>query len=173
MRDVIKIKRHKCEVPGCDKFAQNTRTALNPRSRKSKWVREEYGVEEGYVCATHHLEYHAKQNGFVSITPFKNSKHPSRQYRKDYCENIDSRLGYKCTTSPPPQELIEKYIESGYYEGWLDVDHIDGNPSNNDPENFQTLCKCCHNFKGAMEKDYSTPGRKALNLTSNGTFRTT
>jgi 5-methylcytosine-specific restriction endonuclease McrA len=27
------------------------------------------------------------------------------------------------------------------------VDHIDGNHSNNDPANLQTLCKNCHSLK--------------------------
>lgn len=181
-----------CEVPGCCAPAQLRTNKENPKYRKSKWVREMYGVKNGFVCGTHHMNYLTKKNGletvgelvkminlktatlngFSTITEHKNSKHPSRKHRLDYCENIDGRLGFVCTTTPPPQELIDKYIESGYYEGWLDVDHIDGDPSNNNPDNLQTLCKCCHDFKGAMEKDYLSPGRKTLNLTSNGTFRT-
>jgi hypothetical protein len=42
--------------------------------------------------------------------------------------------------------------------------HIDGNPSNNEGENLQTLCGCCHTYKTLTEKDYLTPGRKALGL---------
>jgi 5-methylcytosine-specific restriction endonuclease McrA len=29
----------------------------------------------------------------------------------------------------------------------LDVDHIDGNHRNNNPENLQTLCANCHRLK--------------------------
>jgi hypothetical protein len=29
----------------------------------------------------------------------------------------------------------------------LDVDHIDGDKSNNDPANYQTLCANCHRLK--------------------------
>jgi 5-methylcytosine-specific restriction endonuclease McrA len=36
----------------------------------------------------------------------------------------------------------------------LDVDHIDGNRSNNDPSNLQTLCKPCHNKKTKENKDW-------------------
>ena len=168
--DMRKIPR--CEVPGCCAPAQHTHRSVDgiKKYRKSSWVRREYDAPNGWVSATHHMEHLAKQNSFASTTQWKNSKHPYRMYRLDYCENIDERLGFKCTTTAPPQELIEKVIDSGYYEGHLQVDHIDGIPSNNDPDNLQTLCACCHAFKTAMKKDYLKPGRKGLGLNSNGTF---
>lgn len=70
-------------------------------------------------------------------------------FRKDHCENIDGRLGFICTTNI-------------FWAGMLDVDHINGNPHDNREENLQTLCKCCHSYKGWANKDYATPGRKAL-----------
>jgi len=160
-----------CEVPGCCAPAQFTQKnkAGERRYRKSSWVRRDYDAPNGWCCATHHMNHLAKQNSFASTTQWKNSKHPYRKYRKDYCENIDGRLGFKCTYTPPPQELIEKVIESGFYSG-IEVDHIDGDPSNNDPENLQSLCGCCHHFKGLAYKDYLSPGRKELGLNSNGTF---
>ena len=36
----------------------------------------------------------------------------------------------------------------------LDVDHIDGNKSNNDPANYQTLCANCHRLKTHLNSDY-------------------
>lgn len=36
----------------------------------------------------------------------------------------------------------------------LDVDHIDGNHENNDPDNLQTLCANCHRLKTFLNKDY-------------------
>jgi len=71
-------------------------------------------------------------------------------YRKDYCENIDGRLGFNCTTN-----IIEPELQ-------LDADHIDGNPLNNDPKNIQTLCKCCHAIKTNQSQDYLTLGRRSL-----------
>jgi 5-methylcytosine-specific restriction endonuclease McrA len=38
----------------------------------------------------------------------------------------------------------------------LDVDHIDGNPSNNKPENLQTLCKPCHIVKTRENREYKS-----------------
>ena len=81
------------------------------------------------------------------------TRHSSTPYhlgfRKDHCENIDSRLGFKCTTNI-------------FWIGMLQVDHIDGDPYNNQPDgtNYQTLCGCCHAYKTWKNKDYLTPGRK-------------
>jgi hypothetical protein len=47
-------------------------------------------------------------------------------------------------------------------DAMLQVDHIDGNPSNNDIYNLQTLCACCHVYKTIINKDYQSPGRKSL-----------
>ena len=38
--------------------------------------------------------------------------------------------------------------------GQLDVDHIDGDKSNNDPSNLQTLCANCHRLKTHIERNY-------------------
>lgn len=36
----------------------------------------------------------------------------------------------------------------------LDVDHKDGDKSNNDPSNLQTLCANCHRLKTYLSKDW-------------------
>ena len=181
-----------CEVPECHNKAQFTRCTVDGtrKYRKSKWVVSKYGTDHGYICTHHHLDYLAKKNGletagqlvkmiskgtatrngFSSIVEYKNSIHPYRKHRKDYCENRDGRLGYICTYTPPPQELIEEVIESGFYSN-IQVDHKDGDPSNNDPENLQSLCGCCHDFKSRASGDMVSPGRKSLGLTANGTPR--
>lgn len=76
-------------------------------------------------------------------------------HRKDYCENKDGRLGFTCTTTIT--DLVPWQMQ-------LDVDHIDGNPTNNSKENLQTLCKNCHHVKTHLNKDYLTEGRKALGV---------
>jgi hypothetical protein len=96
----------------------------------------------------------AHKAGFSNYSEYLNYTHPYRQYRENYCENIDSRLGYICTTT-----IV--------WEGQLDVDHIDEDPTNNDPKNLQTLCKCCHAYKSNVfvKENGRTPGRKALGVT--------
>lgn len=145
--------RPKCVVPGCTRHGQHTggyKKNGTPIFRK--------------MCAKHHYEKIAKKRGLKNITEvlaknagfdtatqYLNSKHPSRQYRKNYCENTDGRLGFKCTTT-----IV--------WEGQLQVDHIDGNPKNEVKENYQTLCACCHAYKTHIYKDYLSPGRKALGI---------
>lgn len=60
-----------------------------------------------------------------------------KKHRLDYCENVDGRLGFYCTTTITSPDV-------------LDVDHIDEGHDNNSPENCQTLCKCCHAEKNGM-----------------------
>lgn len=140
--------RPQCQVDGCDCLAQNVKSSFDPYWRRSTWVREEYNVWPGYVCATHHIEYRARQKGMTGME-LRHSKHPYLKYRKDYCENVDARLGFTCTTTIAIPAMLQ-------------VDHIDGNSDNNDPTNLQTLCACCHIHKTFTNKDYRTPGRKAL-----------
>ncbi len=86
-------------------------------------------------------------------------KFGNQKFRKDYCENIDRRLGFVCTTTIP-------MLDGKPFVGMLDRDHIDGNPDNEpeDGSNFQTLCKCCHAYKTIKNKDYLTPGRKKIKM---------
>jgi hypothetical protein len=67
--------------------------------------------------------------------------------KKKYCENIDSRLGYKCTTTIP-------------YPGALEIDHMDGDRENNIVSNVQTLCKVCHSYKGHINNDFKKDRQK-------------
>lgn len=115
--------RPKCTVKGCS----NPAHLINDCYDGTGYYRT--------VCGTHH----------------RHTWHPTLSKRKDYCENKDGRLGYKCTT---------KIV----WNGMLDVDHIDGDPSNDRSSNLQTLCKCCHSYKTHLYKDFSTPGRAALGV---------
>lgn len=83
----------------------------------------------------------AERNGFDSVADYKNSMHPYRKHRKEYCENVDGRLGHKCTST-----IV--------WNGQLQVDHIDGNHNNNKPENLQTLCANCHTLKTNIYRDW-------------------
>jgi hypothetical protein len=104
-----------------------------------------------WVCSSCHLHNLADNYG-MALNEFNNRNHPYRKHRKKYCENIDGRLGYVCTVT-----IV--------WDGVLDVDHKNGDPSNNDLNNLQTLCKCCHAYKTNQSRDYLTPGRMALGLT--------
>ena len=115
----------------------------------TKEYMDNIAIEAGYESHLDKLNKKAIEKGFDSYTDEKNKNHPYLKYRKSYCENVDGRLGYTCTTSI-------------FWKGMLDIDHINGKPTDNRPKNLQTLCKCCHAYKTNKYKDYSTPGRKRL-----------
>ena len=120
-----------CETEGCTNLGRNI--------GKNK----DGTIKRANICEMHFgIKY--QRNGW-----------PYKIHRKKYCENIDGRLGFKCTTT------ISNLVP---WEMQLDADHKDGNPSNNSKENIQTLCKCCHAIKTHSNKDYLTEGRKAKGI---------
>lgn len=145
--------RPRCATKGCNKpcqFMGSYRKDGTPYFRK--------------LCSTCHCKKTAEKRGmnsmadvlaanagFESTIAYINHKHPYRKHRKDYCENKDGRLGFKCRVKIR-------------HTAQLQVDHINGNPEDNRVKNLQTLCACCHIYKTHMEKDYKTPGRKKLNI---------
>lgn len=135
--------RPTCQANGCDRQAMAT-----GKYRKDGTPIYRRRADTGYVCDLHHRELTGASKG-LTATDWTNSFHPYRQHRETYCENIDGRLGYKCR--------CEIKISAQ-----LQVDHINGDPTDNRPENLQTLCANCHIYKTHMSKDYATPGRKAL-----------
>jgi hypothetical protein len=94
----------------------------------------------------------AIDNGFDNYTDYINSKHPYLKYRKKYCENIDGRLGFTCTS-----EII--------ISAQLHVDHIDGVHDNNNEENCQTLCSNCHIFKTYICQDHKDKKEEKFKVT--------
>tara|TARA_R110002012_G_scaffold5757_1_gene26699 strand:- start:750 stop:1163 length:414 start_codon:yes stop_codon:yes gene_type:complete len=113
-----------CEVSGCNNLGQHV----------GKY-RKDGSIIRRAKCSKHHfMEYDL--NGWSY-----------KKYRLEYCENIDGRLGFKCTTT---------IIDTAYQ---LEVDHIDENNNNDNPKNLQTLCACCHRMK---TKYYRTNDIKKL-----------
>jgi 5-methylcytosine-specific restriction endonuclease McrA len=62
----------------------------------------------------------------------QNYKNPHRIFKKNECESCSFKALHECQ---------------------LDIDHIDGNHSNNDPNNLQTLCANCHRIKTQLNKE--------------------
>jgi len=63
----------------------------------------------------------------------KKKTHPYLKYKKSACEECDFVPVHSCQ---------------------LDVDHIDGDHSNNEPSNLKTLCANCHRLKTHLNRDY-------------------
>lgn len=117
-----------CSVPGCGKKGQHLGM---------------YGKDgQPYRRAKCH-KHHSQQYGI--------GRYEYLNHRKNYCENIDSRLGYKCTST-----IV--------WEGQLEVDHINGIHTDNRPENLQTLCRNCHGYKTYINEDWKD--KTATNITT-------
>ena len=129
-------EQNMCDYPGCNNLQRNKGYTKPNKKGEVKKVYDKF-------CSQHHgMKYNI--NGYEY-----------KRYRKNYCENIDGRLGFVCTTT------IKDISQ-------LDGDHKDGNPRNNDPKNIQTLCASCHRYKTLKNKDYLTAGRKIkVNKNSN------
>ena len=124
------LMHRRCKEEGC-----MNKGAMNHKP----WKTDPYKGERPrkYLCSTHIKK------------KYNSGSWAYKQYRKDYCENIDGRLGFKCTTT----------IVSVEYQ--LEVDHIDNDHDNNNLDNYQTLCSCCHRIKTKFDNENDT---KALDL---------
>ena len=100
-----------CKVPGCTDRGQHT---------------GHYRKDGSTVYRDYCFFHHSQRLGNVTD-------------KKSFCENVDGRLGFICTTK------IHNRTQ-------LDIDHIDRDRDNNDPENLQTLCACCHRMKNLYER---------------------
>jgi len=87
---------------------------------------------ESPLCAhCFHAATEPARNGYrIGVTPIK----------KEYCENIDARLGFTCTAN-----IIHRRQ--------LDLDHINGDHHYNLSSNLQTLCKNCHAQKTWLQRN--------------------
>ena len=112
-----------CSVPGCTNRRDNA----------------------GYGNYHAECSYHHKKKYGMSGWDYK-------KYRKDYCENIDGRLGFKCTST----------IMNTAWN--LEVDHIDGDRTNNHESNLQTLCNCCHRYKTFSNEENLKPEKRTKRL---------
>jgi 5-methylcytosine-specific restriction endonuclease McrA len=96
-----------------------------------------YGRYHKY-CSKHHRGMYQNKNGGQKY----------KQYRKDYCENIDGRLGFVCTAT-----IIDVRWQ-------LETDHRDGDKSNDAEENLQTFCANCHRIKTKIKKENLSPEKR-------------
>lgn len=72
----------------------------------------------------------------LGVTPFKTGK----------CSNQDSHLGFKCPID---------YKKAPWAIGMTEIDHINGDHTDNRIENLDELCPMCHKQKGRMFGDYN------------------
>lgn len=89
-----------------------------------------------FLCATKRINkngVHTYRSTCGGCRGSIQKKYPWKKHKKSYCEFC----GFVAIS--PIQ---------------LDVDHIDGNKSNNNESNFKTPCSNCHRLKTLLNKDY-------------------
>jgi hypothetical protein len=69
------------------------------------------------------------------VTPFKTGK----------CSNQDSHLGFKCPID---------YKKNPAFIGMVEMDHKNGDHTDNRKANLDELCPLCHKMKGRLAGDY-------------------
>lgn len=79
------------------------------------------------------------------VTPYKTGK----------CNNTDGHLGFSC--------VIKWTKVPDWAKGMTEIDHIDGDPNNNHPNNLDELCPMCHKLKGQRNGDYNNQKRLSIN----------
>ncbi len=147
--------RPKCSHKGCEEYVGYVTSETGMSILELKTYPYVDGKEFGLLqlddksyCSTHYLENTPCYLKFKDIdTTIKSSMTSLSGYGlhklfHPECEN-DGTLGIgpACTST-----IIDK--------GQLQVDHKDGNHSNNDKDNLQTLCGNCHYLKTQKNKDW-------------------
>ena len=153
-----------CSVEGCDRVRQH----LGLYRREG----DIFYLNHRNLCHHHHfleiaIRYLTENNLQVTgneeedIARYHRYSHEYRWYLEEvgYCENAKGNrkgfLNFDCTATFPELTGSRRFL-------FYDVDHKDGNPSNNKRENLQTLCKCCHAYKTIINGDGQTKGRKKI-----------
>ena len=124
----------KCVNPGCNR-------PVMVRDWKNWSIKSECGT-----C------YKARVSGFFGPAMVGITIH-----KKEYCENIDGHLGWKC---PVPSKAWKKLDLLNA----LDLEHLDGDHFNNVPSNVETICKLCHGKKSILNNDCSNQKTSARRI---------
>lgn len=113
-----------CINPGCGKSCVPVRGRVG-----------QPGVRYRVFCAKCHI--HSYSGGLLpeGVTAYKQNR----------CSNLDGRLGWPCATN---HDLLPDA------RGKFQVDHKNGDPHDNRPDNLQELCLHCHQEKGMRNGDY-------------------
>jgi len=123
------MKRPKCINPGCGTFATPSAGRVG-----------EYGVRYRIHCSPCHKNSYDPDN-----YPLKEG---ITRYKKHICSNTDGHLGFPCV-------INWKLAQSAGLKVKTEVDHKNGDHTDDRPDNLQELCQNCHGEKGKRNGDYN------------------
>ena len=86
--------------------------------------------------------------------------------------SLSKQMGYVLVGVDGPQYLAHRLAWLYMTGAWPDaeVDHIDGDHTNNDSGNLQELCMICHKIKGKMFGDFDKTRSKKSNSNKKSNF---
>lgn len=99
------------------------------------------------LCNACHKERYPKTAEYIRKYMKERRKHEEYVLNE---KNQRQRVGYKKYKKDHCEKCKFIAVESCQ----LDIDHIDGDKSNNDPLNLQTLCANCHRLKTYQERNF-------------------
>ena len=73
-------------------------------------------------------------------------------WKTGICSNHDGHLGFPCPMDYDKAPWARRTSTT-------EIDHKDGDKTNNDPSNLQELCQCCHKEKGRQAGDFKRQTR--------------
>lgn len=118
--------RPTCVNPGCGSLCVPQRGRVG-----------EHGVRYRVFCSQCH------RNSYTDFV----LRPGVRRFKKGRCSNTNSRLGFPCVID---WDLVER---TGFKIS-TEVDHKNGNNTDNRASNLQELCGICHSEKGKREGDH-------------------
>jgi hypothetical protein len=77
-------------------------------------------------------------------------------YKTGTCSNKDGHLGFDC--------MVKWTKVPGWAKGMTEIDHVDGDCTNNDPSNLDELCPLCHKLKGQLSGDFDNTKQHKVQL---------
>lgn len=162
-----------CSVKCSRSFAANVNREETSR-KVSETLKRKYQSGELVVKNQFQTGHDAKRDNIVPRVGYKHSDETKQKILKKSTERNERNFQYKIQNIPfesLPKNMRRKvlFLERGnkceccQLESWLglplsiQVDHIDGNHTNNQKENLRLLCPNCHSL---------TPTWKGRNITS-------
>lgn len=124
-----------------------------------KWIYRK--PESAYICATCIVCLTRKQvrkDTYKGQDRYCSYCYKCRQilFRPNFVKKINRRQIYHRVHKK--KEACEACGFQALHRCQLDIDHIDGNHHNNDPNNLWTLCSNCHRLKTVIERGLAKAG---------------
>ena len=134
----MKNTRPTCINYGCNKPVTESGGG-RPRPHCSNCHKAGFGYVQRRKMADGSIKSYPPTQLAEGVTPFKTGKCSNQKHGQK------GHLGFPCPMN---------YEKAPWAIGLTELDHIDGDHTNNIPKNIQEVCNPCHVEKGRLNGDY-------------------